>query len=314
MGTKWKLDHGSTGVGASGTSIAPRSCEIKAVLPPSHSINSPLAYGAILCIVISAGPASQTVHANPTTLLKPLSNPTATIVRPVASSVEFHVQDIEGPAGVPLPLTINVSKSEEDKGGRLYIFTGIPKGVKLKPGGDLGLFWAVNSNAFDRLTLLAPEGFLGTFQIEVTQTDTAPEDTKRKSSFLVTITSPDSPAKTTNLNAVVSQGDGQDNSHETQTPAPDSPNLKDKNLMERAFSLLGKGDISGARTIFQFLSARGNAAAAVAMGGTYDPLVLNQLFIKGMTPDPEQAQTWYKKAEALGSPEARRLLNALAQR
>lgn len=313
--TSWKLVQGSARNDACGKSIMSPSCRIKSAMLPSHSKNRPFVYGGIVCIVISAGPVSQPAYSDPTASLRPLSGLTATIVRPVASSVEFHVQNVVGSAGVPLPLAIEVSKSEEDTGGRLFIFTGIPKGVKLNPGGDLGMFWAVNSNAFDRLTLLAPEGFQGSFQIEVTQTDTAPEDTRRKSSFLVTIAPPpDAEANTRKLNAIVSRGQLENVSPDTRTPTPDFPNLKDKNLMERAFSLFGKGDISAARMIFQYLAARGNAEAAIALGGTYDPLVLSQLYIKGMTPDPEKAQTWYEKAEVLGSTEARRLLNALAQR
>jgi hypothetical protein len=311
--THWKLVQSSARNDACGRSIMSPSCRIKPVLPPIHLKNRPFVYGSILCIVFSAGPVYQPAYSDPNASLRQLSELTATIVRPVASSVEFHVQNVTGPAGVPLPLAIDVSKSEEDTGGRLFIFTGIPNGVKLNPGGDLGMFWAVNSNAFDRLTLLAPEGFRGSFQIEVTQTDTVPEDSKRKSSFLVTITPPpEAQANTRNLNAVVPRGELENISPDTR-PA-DLPILKDKNLMERAFSLFGKGDVSAARAIFQYLAARGNAEAAIAMGGTYDPLVLSQLYIKGMTPEPEQAQAWYEKAEVLGSTEARRRLNALAQR
>lgn len=312
--TNWKLVQSLAGNDASDSSNALRSCKIKAGLPPSNSRIRPFVSRGIVCIVIIAGPVPQTAYSDPAASLRSLTKPAVTILRPAASSVEFQVQDVAGPAGVPLPLPIEVSESEEDKGGRLFIFTGIPKGVKLIPGGNLGLFWAVNSNAFDKLKLFAPEGFRGSFQIEVTQTDTSPEDARRKTSFLVTITPPDSRSKTKNLNAVVSRDRIRKSSRSRQTLQPDSTSLKDKKLMERALSFFRKGDISAARSIYQYLAARGDADAAIAMGRTYDPLVLNQLYIKGMTPDPVQAQNWYLKAEKLGSFEARRLLNALAQR
>jgi hypothetical protein len=246
--------------------------------------------------------------------LQSLSRPTTAIFRLAASSVEFRVQDIAGPAGIPIPIEIEVSDSEENAGGRLFIFSGLPKGVKLDPGGDLGLFWAVNSNVFDRLTLLAPEGFRGSFEVEVTQTGTTPDNPKRKLTFLATITVPDAEANTKLLNAVVPPVDVQDAPINVRPPAPSLPSLRDNTLMERAYTLLGNGDISAARSVFEYLVARGNAEAAIAMGGTYDPLILRQLFIKGMTPDPEQARVWYEKAEDLGSAEARSRLTALAER
>jgi len=307
----WKLRHAFAGSTASGKSIAPPPAPAEAAL---WSWNRSLVYEAILCAVISAGPASEIARSSPAASLLSLSRPPAAILRQAASSVEFHIQDITGPAGIPLPLKIEVSESEKDTGGRLFIFSGIPKGVKLDPGGDLGLFWAVNSNVFDRLTLLAPEGFQGSFEVEVTQTETSPDDAKRKLTFLATITAPDAQANTKLLNAIVPPADVQNDSIYVQPPAKNLPNLRDNNLMERAFSLFGNGDVSAARSIFEYLVARGNAEAAIALGGTYDPLILRQLFIKGMTPDPEQARIWYKKAEELGSAEARSRLTALAER
>jgi hypothetical protein len=50
----------------------------------------------------------------------------------------------------------------------------------------------------------------------------------------------------------------------------------------------------------------------MAMGETYDPLVLKKLFVKGVEADGAKAQQWYEKAEQLGSGEARNRLNALA--
>lgn len=301
----WKLSHSASGRFAT-PSPGPNEATSR-----SRSCNRPLVCGVVICVVILAGPASEIAHSRPSALLQSLSKPTTVILHQAADSVEFNVQDMTGPAGTQLPVKIEIGESEKVSGGRLFIFTGIPKGVKLDPGGDLGAFWAVNSNAFDRLTLLAPENFHGSFEVKVTQTGTSPDDPKRKLSFLVTITPPDE-ANTELLNAVAPPADVQNGSINAQPPA-NLPNLRDKNLMERAYLLFGNGDISAARSIFEYLVARGNADAAVAMGGTYDPLILRQLFVKGMMPDPEEARTWYRKAEELGSAEARGRLTALAE-
>jgi hypothetical protein len=309
----WKLLHVLAGNTASGNPLA-LSSGMDEAASPSRQRHGRLVCGALLCVVISSGPGSQAALSHSAPSLQSLSERTASIVRQIANSIEFYIEDIVGTAGDPIPLNIEVSKSEKDSGGRLFIFSGIPNGVELSPGGNLGLFWAVNSNAFDRLTLLAPDGFEGSFEIEVTQTGTTPEDTRRKSTFLATIKAPVTQANTQTLNAIVPPTKLQNDPLDKREPTRTLPNLRDNKLMERAFSLFSNGDISAARAIFQYLVARGNADAAIAVGGTYDPLVLRQLFIKGMMPDPEQARIWYEKAEELGSPEARNRLTALAGR
>jgi TPR repeat protein len=50
----------------------------------------------------------------------------------------------------------------------------------------------------------------------------------------------------------------------------------------------------------------------VALGGTYDPIVLAKLGVVGLGADVERARTWYQNAESLGSAEATRRLAILA--
>ena len=51
------------------------------------------------------------------------------------------------------------------------------------------------------------------------------------------------------------------------------------------------GDVSGARAVFETLALQGSAAGAMALGETYDPLVLRTLVIKGLEADPEKAKS-----------------------
>jgi NitT/TauT family transport system substrate-binding protein len=72
--------------------------------------------------------------------------------------------------------------------------------------------------------------------------------------------------------------------------------------MKNGAQLMAKGDISGARLIYQRLAEEGEAPAALALAETYDPPVLRKSNITaGLTPDIALAQSWYEKAMALGS-------------
>src|SRR6266566_7496153 len=56
-----------------------------------------------------------------------------------------------------------------------------------------------------------------------------------------------------------------------------------------------------------------DARACLPLGATYDPMVLERLGIRGVTADPVLARTWYEQAKALGSEDASKRLDVLAQ-
>ena len=74
------------------------------------------------------------------------------------------------------------------------------------------------------------------------------------------------------------------------------------------------GDLAGARILFQRAAEAGDATAATALGATYDPTVLAKLGAVGIGADLERARFWYQKAASLGSTDARRRLDLLANR
>jgi type II secretory pathway predicted ATPase ExeA len=81
-------------------------------------------------------------------------------------------------------------------------------------------------------------------------------------------------------------------------------------LIKRGNEALDLGDIASARLLFQRAAEGGNAAAAVAMGKTYD---------RNFTPsataqDSARALEWYVKAVALGDPNVGELLQRLVAR
>jgi len=80
-----------------------------------------------------------------------------------------------------------------------------------------------------------------------------------------------------------------------------------KLLMKQGEQLIAAGELRRA-------ADAGDANAAMALGATYDPNVLARLGVVGVSAEVEKARSWYQKAETLGSPDARRRLDLLANR
>jgi hypothetical protein len=95
-----------------------------------------------------------------------------------------------------------------------------------------------------------------------------------------------------------------------RTLAPDEIAL----LVKQGERFIATGDLATARGVFQRAAEAGSAYAALALGKTYDPLVLAKLGVIGMSADVEKARSWYRTAASLGSTEARQRLQGLANR
>jgi hypothetical protein len=88
-------------------------------------------------------------------------------------------------------------------------------------------------------------------------------------------------------------------------PVSTAPRINDEEILI--------GDVTAARLAFQRAAENGDAQAALALGATFDPLVLKSLGAVGVAADPAQARAWYQKAAELGSRDAPQRLNQLAQ-
>jgi type II secretory pathway predicted ATPase ExeA len=78
-------------------------------------------------------------------------------------------------------------------------------------------------------------------------------------------------------------------------------------LMKRGEQSLSLGDIAAARLLFQRAADGGSAAAATALGKTYDP----DYAAPGEKRDPARAVEWYRKAVAMGDARAAEMLKRL---
>jgi hypothetical protein len=84
-------------------------------------------------------------------------------------------------------------------------------------------------------------------------------------------------------------------------------------LIKLGQDFVRNGDFSSARLLLMRAAAAGSAAAALSLGETFDPLVIQQLRAIGVQPDPAKAREWYERAAELGSDAASQNLANLAR-
>jgi len=96
----------------------------------------------------------------------------------------------------------------------------------------------------------------------------------------------------------------------TEAPPPPSPPAPKAlqlaadevaTLVKRGKDALGSGDLAAARLLLRRAAEAGNADAAMALGATFDPLVIRRMGAIGAEPDAARARQWYQKAVDLGS-------------
>ena len=72
-------------------------------------------------------------------------------------------------------------------------------------------------------------------------------------------------------------------------------------LVKRGNEFIANGDLAAARLLLRRAAEAGSAEAALALGATFDPVVMQRLGAIGTTPDITQARQWYQRAAELGS-------------
>jgi len=85
-------------------------------------------------------------------------------------------------------------------------------------------------------------------------------------------------------------------------------------LLKRGDDLIASRDLAAARLVLRRAANAGDAQAAMALAGTYDPMILEKLSVHGFVPDIALARVWYEKAKKLGSAEAPQRLELLASK
>jgi hypothetical protein len=83
-------------------------------------------------------------------------------------------------------------------------------------------------------------------------------------------------------------------------------------LVARGAKYFVAGDIAAARSVLRPAALAGDSGAALALGETYDPVILKRLGVVGLPGDLTEARAWYRKAADLGSTAAPQRLDQLA--
>jgi hypothetical protein len=97
-------------------------------------------------------------------------------------------------------------------------------------------------------------------------------------------------------------------------PARELPAEDIRLLLQKGEQYAAAGDLVTARQVYRRAAEAGNAAAALAMGATFDPTVIARIGAVGISPDAVKAREWYERAKSYGSPDATRRLESLAAR
>jgi hypothetical protein len=188
-------------------------------------------------------------------------------------------------ADEPAPLTISYA----DAGSNVSVVIG-----GLAPGSTLGVgtpaapnAWRLASTDLERAAIRPPRGFVGLMNLTL-ELRLADDTVVDRWGLQLEWSGESAPAP-----AAPAASAGSSQRH------LDSSDIA--LLMKRGAELVGNGNIGAARLMFQPAAEAGEAKAALALAETYDPLVLEKMGAKGITPDVALAQRWYEKAKTLGA-------------
>ena len=235
-----------------------------------------------------------------TAALSPSHEPAAgdgTALMLVQARDRFTVKDLVGYESRPVAVAIEMPTFASTD-YVLLSFRGLPGNFALSSGFRTADTWLVSAHEVTNLTLIPPEGFVGSFRLEV-----------------LLIRGQSIPPLVQNVRVELRSGGRADQNAAAPTAASAPVNRiapdKEKQLIETAAGLLQQNDIAAARLIYARLAREGSVQGALAMAQTYDPVFLSKYNVTGLQPDKEKAKYWYGMATRLGSEDAPKRLLAL---
>lgn len=207
--------------------------------------------------------------------------------------------------GEAYPLGVSVRDSGD---GDLLVVRGLASGATLSAGGPVGdNYWWLPATNLNHVVIQPPLNFVGAMDItiELRFTNTALSDSQ---TLHFEWLEPDVPAPRVKSEAEVPESNLQNQPIQQLAPVEIAA------LLNRGNDLISSGDLAAARLVLRRAAEAGNAGAALALAGTYDPPMLQRLPVHGLSPDLTMARHWYEKAKELGSPDASQRLETLARR
>ncbi len=213
--------------------------------------------------------------------------PPAPAPRPQAALPKLVVEGADAGNSDEIGLGVKMTGPIE---GVIAIVSGFIPGTKLSRGQPWGENeWFVPASELPLTKLRPPANFSGTMQ------------------YTVSLKTPD--AKIADRQTLRLQWS------QAQSPQPQRRSLDPDEIammMARGQALLESGDIAGARLLLQRAAEGGDQTAAMALAAIFDPVVMNNLGVRGVEADLQKARYWYQKASEYGSKEAPKRLESLA--
>jgi len=227
-------------------------------------------------------------------------------------------QDVVASSDGNVPLGAEVSGEQV---GLALEITGLPAGVTISAGRSLGAGgWRIPATDVANATIRSPQGFAGTLDLRVELR--LADDTIVDRGALRRHWRSDLTHASNESIAVPALSDGSASKEATNRTPTDSANAHhavvlsfDRQqidfLIGRSQQLISEGDVQAARILLRRAAEARDARAALALGATYDPIMLAILKANGMGADVSLARNWYEKAREFGSLEAQQRLNVL---
>jgi curved DNA-binding protein CbpA len=219
-----------------------------------------------------------------------------------------------------MPLGIQVSGPAD---GLSLEITGLPSGMTILSGRKLGgSRWRILAADIGTATIQPPSGFSGTIDVavELQRIDDTVVDrgslhfewlqkptvaTEQIASADATPAFENSVDKASLSSLPMGQNTVQDATDSYRDHGPIEL------LIGQSEKLIAAGDVEAARTLLLSAAEAHDARAALALGATYDPIMLAILQARGVAADISLARDWYEKARKVGSREAQERLDLL---
>jgi DnaJ domain len=222
-------------------------------------------------------------------------------------------------AGDTIPLGLQVSG---EAAGLAVEISGLPTGTTVSSGRPLGAgSWRILGADVGNAMIHPPPGFGGVLEFAAVlrlSDDTVVDQGSFRLDWIPTVapvpiaSANDRVISDTPTNkAITSSAPTEKNARNRSAASP--PDREQIELwIGRSQKLMSEGDVDAARTLLRHAAEAKDARAALALGSTYDPIMLAILQVRGVAADLSLAHDWYKKASELGSQEAQERLKLLA--
>jgi hypothetical protein len=195
---------------------------------------------------------------------------------------------------------------EGGTGGEFAVLNGLADGIRIAAGRPYGANgWRLSTRELAQALAYAPKDFVGAIEVTIrlhSDNDVIVDTRPIRLTWIPK--PPEFPAS--------------ERQPESAIPVQDSTSVtldisEVATLLRRGQEYLRTGDIAAARLVLRRAANANDFQATLALGSTFDPVVLAELGVLGFLPDANQARMWYEKAARLGSLEASTRIERLAR-